>query len=1181
MSPLSSKLDEVRRRVRHLILLRGLAWLLAIIILLTLAACCADVWWRLNSTPLRALLLALIAFSGLAGAGGWLVYPWLKTITNSDLAWEMERSQGRTLRSLTSGVEFDDADCRPECGSPSLQHVIVARQSRRLAAQDVVAMIDTRPVQRAVVWALGATLLAGTMLLANRPRAGLALHRLFLPLNAPNWPREHTLRLLDDRFQPLDAASPVIVAAGRPPTFYVDDSAAELPDQIVLQVEQEDGKVVEQSLVPRTVDRGTSPRRLAAFSISPRAGNGRMRAVGGDDHRMPWHSVRCITPPAIEKLDVIVHPPGYAQQPKQTLTSPSGPVEALIGTVIEVELTPGKSLQKAVLRRDAQPDQKLHEQPGAPGTYTASWDVRDPGRSAFWFELTDQFGLQNLPATRFEVIGVEDREPVVSIEHPPLHMTLTPSAVVPLRCVAEDDVGLTQVRLLYSDPPGSEGTQPYPLPPVDGGTHRADLESTLSMADLKARPGTQITFRAEALDGYDLGPAHVSQSERHTVLVVTPEEKLEELLNREVGVAEAIDRAVALETDSERQTRQLRLQWELTSRLRPQDQDLLSRVIHDSSRTEGELYDDQRGAASRVSAIRAELNWNRIEDEATRNRLATVSAELERLRTESLPELQRLLAAARKSSAVTAPDGADTVAEELASAESMQVEVRETLQILLGLLRGWRERYDLVRSLTDLTDQQGRLNAETAGFGQPLLQKERLDEQDEANFARLADRQQDLARQLQQLAESATESVNDVTKDDSADRESLLRLADAVRQTDAGDAMVRATELLRNHNIGETMTTQAAALDSLRSLTESLDRLAADNTETLLKQIRSAEEEVETLRRRQSEANDRAAGISTALPESAQQAALERLRREQQQLAAETAESAMRLRKQNFTGPATSSSRAADAMRSALEELQDGVTAAARNRQQRALDQLEQAREELARLRRDIELQHALQQASQWSDLLDSYRTREQQLQEQTGQLVELQRQTGRLQRSRLSTLSSLKRSQSELADDLAAATPDIAGQPAFSIVLEAAGAAMRSAGERLTRDSLSEAPQFQSAAIDRLTEVIDALASTTSENDASMTGASTQQQDQPQTGQLDWTLIAQIRLLKGLQARIAKRIAELTRATADGAALTGEQQAELAELADLQSQSARAAADLLDVVVNPVELAPDPEAIP
>jgi hypothetical protein len=1178
-SPLHSTLDEFRRRLRRLLVLRGSARLLTIVILSTLLACCADAWCHLDPVAARVSLLALIALGTLAGGVVLLVYPWLRTIPDAELAREIERSRGAARDSLISSVDFDGRECSADRGSPRLQRAVVEEQARRLSATAVSDFVDTRPVQRAVVWALTACVLAAGTLLADRPRASLALHRLFVPFSAPAWPREHALRLLDDDFQPLSPTEPVIVAVGREPTLYVEDIRGRLPEQIVLQVWQDD-ELLEQQLQTREIavdNQGTQTRRLAAFSIPAHEGESWLRAIGGDDDRMPWHFTRRIAPPAIAELNLKVRPPAYTSRPVVSLSGHPGPLETLVGSVVEMELTPSKPLQEVVLRRDGQPDQPLQADERAQGRYTIAWEVSATGRTPFWFELLDRYGLQNFPVTRYEVLAVEDREPVVSIEHPPTGATLTPLAVVPFRCVAEDDVGLSQVQLQYSDPPGSEGTQLYPLPAIEENALRVDLQTTLAMPDLHAQPGARILFRAEAIDGYNLGPAHVGRSARHTVLIITPEEKLHELLNREIGIAETLERVIAMQADAAEQTRQLRLQWRHTSQFRPQDQDLLSRVIHDNSRMEAELYDERRGAESRVDVIRDELEWNRIENEAIQARLDLIFAELQRLKTESIPLLQRSLATARKSSSMPGDRQRPLVEEALASAESMQVDITETLRMLLGMLRGWRERYDLLRALGEISDDQEQLTTETTAFGQPLLERESLGEQDEADFARLADRQQILAERLAELAENADRSAAGEGGAE-ADRDSLLRLADALRESRAADTMQRAAELLRNHNVGEAMTTQAELVEALRSLTETLDRWQPADAETLLKQVERAEAELESLHGRQDAARQRTAAMAAdgATPDELQQ-----LRREQRELAEQTADSALRLLNHNSPGAAAGSSRAADAMRAAAERLQDEVSDPVLRQQQQALDELQHARQELAQLRQTLELRFALQQAGEMSATLESCRDRQRELLNQALDLHHALEEAGRLRRSQLSALNDLKRTQSELAADVTSLAGEMEGMPAFRIVLTAAIDAMHLAGERLTPDLLHEATQYQTTAAQRLTEIIDALAG--GGRAAPPTTPSGEAGQGDQRGLVDWTLIAQIRLLRGMQSQIAGRIAELTQATSVDAALTDEQQRELDELVSLQGQAAQVAADLMEAAVGDLDTADSAleEAVP
>ena len=68
------------------------------------------------------------------------------------------------------------------------------------------------------------------------------------------------------------------------------------------------------------------------------------RAVGGDDHTMPWHWVEVVEPPRLEAFSVIAHPPAYTGLPS---ASAEGHLEVLAGSGLEVRGTANEPLSAA------------------------------------------------------------------------------------------------------------------------------------------------------------------------------------------------------------------------------------------------------------------------------------------------------------------------------------------------------------------------------------------------------------------------------------------------------------------------------------------------------------------------------------------------------------------------------------------------------------------------------------------------------------------------------------------------------------------------------------------------------------------------------------------------------------------------------------------------------------------
>ena len=70
----------------------------------------------------------------------------------------------------------------------------------------------------------------------------------------------------------------------------------------------------------------------------------------------------------------------------------------------------------------------------------------------YWFELEDTDGVVGGQESRWEIHAVTDAPPSVTIERPGASAFVTPEAVVRLRAIAKDDLGVRSVTLHFHAP---------------------------------------------------------------------------------------------------------------------------------------------------------------------------------------------------------------------------------------------------------------------------------------------------------------------------------------------------------------------------------------------------------------------------------------------------------------------------------------------------------------------------------------------------------------------------------------------------------------------------------------------------------------------------------------------------------------------------------------------------------
>ncbi|HVW03335.1 MAG TPA: DUF4175 family protein, partial [Planctomycetaceae bacterium] len=1044
--PLQSRLAQIRRRVRQMLLVYGCSWLVAVVLGAVLVVGTAD-WLVHFDDPGVRLILGLCILCGGAWIG-WerLVRPLITRLEDIDLALRLEARYPGFKDSFASTIEFLEHDTNPRIGSPALQRRVIAATMAQTARFNLDDVIQTRPVRRAALVAgtvcITAVLLAGL----NQASAATALQRLMFPFSGPAWPKATSLQLVQGNLTPLtgNIEKPLRVSRGETLELYVinANNRNRLPTKVHFESRVPGGKVTSETL-PRATLRNDEGITYEAAAITLNAkGPLEFRAVGGDDHDMPWYAIDVVPPPVIEEIEATVTPPEYTHQSPIRLPKGTGHVEGLIGTEVSLRARVNKRVGEGILRVKDQEYGKL-EISGDGRTVTGSFTIAEAGVYAYWLDLKDEQGFENSDAPRYEIRGIQDTVPDIYIELPATDMQVVADADVAIRTVAKDDLGLRAIRLHYRllRQAGDEShPQSIELFDGDGRPQQKTADYEWNLSDLKLAQGDRLVLVAEAFDDYDLvmpaghehgpvrlkrgEPSHVGRSLPRTLTIISREEKAQEIADRQTDVMADLERIAKAQSVAQEQVVDLKLQVEKAGALRPQDIDALQRVELQQRQIAGDLQNPSGGVAHRAKSLLEELDRNHIDDADARKRMERIADEIDTLGNERLPQIEQDLTQARKDAALDAEKGApgskskpartgtgktskpsrpspeqpgktdksgeqtDTSTDEpkspsietrgeepskgeksgetasenekkagpsqtkpaegkaatLERAGENQAAVRDALQELVEDLAQWRDQRDVQREVGELISGETGLRDETSEIGKRTVGKPLRDlaPQDQADLARLAERQHKQAEQTEQLGDKLQKLINREQENNPAGAQALQEALDAIKQQGVAEQMEQAAQQIGSNKVGEASAAQQEVLRKLESLKSTLNRRPENDTETLVKQLKQAQQELANLRKQQSDLMQKGADAAQ-LPPQEQKAELERLQREQQQLREKTEDLLKRLRQSGAQQAEAAARRAQARMQQAEEDLGEGDTRTAGEQQQEALDDLEQA----------------------------------------------------------------------------------------------------------------------------------------------------------------------------------------------------------------------------------------------
>lgn len=1185
MPGLSHELETLRRRARGWVFVRGVAALLLVVVGLGVALGLLDAWARWQSGSSRMLPTAIWAAAILVVGWKFLVRPLRAKLTDLDLARVIQRQWPLLTPDLTSAVEFDSSQLSATLGAPLLQQVTVSRAQLQLATvpwRSVVAPGRAYGVMAGAGLALTALGLAA-VLSPELTRVGGT--RLVAPLVELDWPRRTTLVYLNSELEPLVATLDPSVRAGQGEalTLYIEDRGGSLPAKVLFERRSTAGPLDAGELRQTTLrDAQGKPHAVAVASL-PTTEPFEFRVYGGDDDRAPWIKVDVVPTPRVASFAITITPPAYTGRPVETSTSGVGHLQGLVGSEVEIRCRAVAPLKAVVLNTGNQPRKTIPLDPEG-REFSLKWKLTTAERSTYWLDLVDPYGLRAANPPRYEIRGVADQEPIVSLLIPATDVRVTALAVIPIEGEARDDLGLQRVELVYElpvmSPDGQLTTEQrsIPLGPDKVASTEQLIRTTWNLADLALIPGSQVRFWLQATDAYNLNGSQgqVGRSATRVVSILTNEEKQQELSGRQMQIAERITPLRDRQSAIEQTTREIAEQWKTVGQLRPSDQLDLERVQAEQKEIGQALASTPRSVLDDLKALRQEMEQNRLTDPAATDSLNRWEATLTPLADKILPAVDKQLAAVHqrtRSKPGTPPPPPEQTTAALAEAQAGQQRVLGDLTHLSTELADWQRDQDFQKSFSDIAGRQSALREQSLQVGQQTSGKpvSNLSTQEQADLARAADRQTALARDVEQLAaqlEAATPPP-----ESSADNAAFAEMAKRLSEQSVAATMRGISDDLRRNHVQAATDAQQKLIESLETLRKVLEQDRSQTAQNEADGLRKAIADTTALSQKQEELRRRTEALAGPTADGQRKAEADELLKLQKEIEERTSDLAQRLRREQHAESASATQRASDRMREATETLEQDQVTQSLERQTEALDELGQAQESLA-----DELQDASQRADQErlnavGQLVISLLERARATREETLRVEELRLTQGKWTRSQLKSVQGVADSQRDVAQSTQQAGEELGSTGVMGLCLNMATEHFTAAATRLDeRDAGAMTQADQRAGETLLEQFIASLPSSQTPASPPPSEGPPPPDGDPEAAQKPTSplLAVEVRLLLRMQEELLARTRTLADLKSSGHDLTADHLAELRQLRDRQKKLVETARSMLGNEVSP-----------
>lgn len=419
---------------------------------------------------------------------------------------------------------------------------------------------------------------------------------------------------------------------------------------------------------------------------------------------------------------------------------------------------------------------------------------------------------------------------------------------------------------------------------------------------------------------------------------------------------------------------------------------------------------------------------------------------------------------------------------DLKESRANQQAIADELQKMLDGLSEFETYRSVVKDAQNLLKEQEQTMKQTADAASKaeLMGKtpENLTAEQKADLANLADRQGNVSRGLQGLQEQMNEMAKKIEESDPLAAAALRDAADESRKQGTAAKMGETADRLAKNQMGEARAGQEQARQELKELVDSIQNRRERELARLVKELKNAEAELKALKDRQTQ-NLKKTEAARKNQDAKQRAdELKKLAKEQEEIQKELNKQLKKLAKLNAEGAAQAGSRASAKMSKAKADLDQDQGEQAGQDQEEALADLEDAEEQVAQARKDLEEQLAMEQLAKMGDELKSLAERQGKMVEDITNYETLRtKREGSLTVAQRTGVRNLGRVQEGLKDESASLAEKLEGAPVFALTLKRAGQAMDDAAQRLlTLKTDEETQRAARAAARRFEQLINAL---------------------------------------------------------------------------------------------------------
>lgn len=544
--------------------------------------------------------------------------------------------------------------------------------------------------------------------------------------------------------------------------------------------------------------------------------------VVAGDSKSATYAVNVVERPRVTGLKVTIHYPEYSRLKPLALDEDNGSFAALVGSRALLEIEANRDIAEASLVKSDSSQINIDFK-GPRGA------INLPINENFGYHivLRDAQGEVNPDPIEYTVTAVPDEYPVITVTYPGYDVNLDETMQIPFRLHISDDYGFSSLILKYQI--------------VSGGAKGTERVAVINFADNIVTEG-EVSFNWD-LDGFNLLPTDfvlyhfeladndrvsgpkVSKTRVFAARLPSIDEIVQQTEAEQEGRVSESEKVLKEQKETADRLKEIAQQMKASQKLDWQKQKEMENIVNRQQEAAKKLEDMAR---EMEQSLQKQENNNLLSEQILKKMM-----ELQKLMAEvATPEMKKameeLAEALKKMSK-------EEVEEALKKFQMTQEEMLKRLERTVELLKRMQVEQRmaaLLKMAEEMLLEQNRVNVET--------EQSPLKEQ----FPRLAQREQQLQKQMDALKDGAQKLQENLKDSPFAESQPHHRFAEAIMENQAADDMRQMEGALSQDQKQAALNSGQTASSKLGSLVDELRKiqtaLAENSGDEIAKAIRKS-----------------------------------------------------------------------------------------------------------------------------------------------------------------------------------------------------------------------------------------------------------------------------------------------------------------------------------------------------